>query len=379
MINAKFDRIQKIEPHMNADSLEIATVSNYPCIVKKGEFSVGEWTFYIREDAKLLDYDAFSNWKKTQTNDLIDVSMSPCKFAWQAPLMRYLGHGGRVKMVKLRGLVSAGILLKLETVCPNIDNNFIDDFCKMQNEKILNTDTGELYLAQTFGIGHWVAPVQGASLGKTNARGSLVFGLTKTDEENFQNIDDNMFPWNEDVLLTKKLDGSSCSISSTPDGDVHVMSRSLDLVLDDDNVWNRAAKEVIPLVKELAKYYNEPIVVRGEVTGNGINASKTNLDCYGDPTFNMFGVVFPFANDYAKKIGLYGTEWHFLEINKKCKELTGHEIRTVPIEGVTKLTRELLENIANMPRSNGEGRVINTKSTNLPHFKSKSKDYLIHL
>ena len=218
-----------------------------------------------------------------------------------------------------------------------------------------------------------------SSMGPCNARGPLISGLWKTDEENFQNIDDELFPWNEEVLITRKLDGSSCSISSTPDGDIHVMSRSLDLKFDDDNVWNRASKCIIPFAKTLAKYYNEIIVLRGEVTGAGINASKVNLDCHGDPVFNMFAVVFPTALDENKRIGLYGTPWHFLEVNKVCKKLTGFEIKTVPIEGTAILTRKLLEDISNRPRNKGEGCVINTKSLLLPHFKSKSKDYLLYL
>ena len=45
-VDARFDKITKIERHPNADTLDIATVSNFPCIVKRGEFSVGNWVFY---------------------------------------------------------------------------------------------------------------------------------------------------------------------------------------------------------------------------------------------------------------------------------------------------------------------------------------------
>ena len=55
--DAKFDRVQKIVPHDNADALEIAVVSNFPCVVKKDSFKEGDVVFYIRDDAKLVDYD----------------------------------------------------------------------------------------------------------------------------------------------------------------------------------------------------------------------------------------------------------------------------------------------------------------------------------
>lgn len=367
--DAKFDKVQKILPHENADSLEIAIVSNFPCVVRKGEFMEGDWTFYIRDDAKLVGYDEQKDGKEPS-------------FLWQKPLLQYLGSGGRVKSIKLRKKVSMGILLDPMLVCEGAVPNllvFNDAAAEELNERISDSEYGALYLKLHFGIEHWEAPLVGCSMGACNARGPLIAGLWKTDEENFQNIDDMLFPWNTEVLVTRKLDGSSCSISSTPDGDVHVMSRSLDLKLDDDNVWNRAAEPVIPLVKALAKHYSETVVVRGEVTGAGVNANKSNIDSKGDLSFNMFAVAFPQAAEDEKRIGLYGTQWHFLEVNKVCKELAGHEIKTVPIEGTAILTRKLLEDIADKPRSEGEGRVINTKSLVLPHFKSKSKDYLIHL
>ena len=377
--DAKFDKIQKIVPHENADALEIAIVSNFPCVVKKDTFKVGDVVFYIRDDAKLVEYDAWKDFMK-RYEDPSALFPQDCyhaeKFIWQEGLLKYLGGGGRVKTIKLRGKTSMGILMKPEEL--GLGSGLTWEGAEKVNAKIADPETGSAFLEKEFGVAHWEMPLS-SSMGPCNARGPLISGLWKTDEENFQNIDDELFPWNEEVLITRKLDGSSCSISSTPDGDIHVMSRSLDLKFDDDNVWNRASKCIIPFAKTLAKYYNETIVLRGEVTGAGINASKVNLDCHGDPVFNMFAVVFPTTLDENKRIGLYGTPWHFLEVNKVCKKLTGFEIKTVPIEGTAILTRKLLEDISNRPRNKGEGCVINTKSLLLPHFKSKSKDYLLYL
>lgn len=378
--DARFDRIQKILPHDNADALEIAMVSGFPCVVRKGEFKAGDTVFYIRDDAKLTQAEEYLEWSRElrEHPDAIGPLEFIWSFPWQESLVKYLGSGARVKSVKLRNRISMGILLRPETVC-------IDDLTKFYletehfdelNLKITDPKHGEKFLAEHFGVGHWTAPLS-SHLGTINARGQLISGLWKTDEENFQNIDDSLFPWNEIVLVTKKLDGSSCSISSSPDGDVHVMSRSLDLNLDDDNIWNRAAKPVIPLVKELAKYFNDTIVIRGEVTGSGINSSRANLDAKGEPTFNMFAVAFPYMFDNEEgRIGLYGSNFHFLKVNEICMKITGEMIKTVPVEGEKILTRKLLEYYVNLPKEDGEGRVINTKSINLPHFKAKSIDYL---
>ena len=385
--DATFEKIQKIKACENSDNLEIAVVSNFPCIVRKGEFKEGDWCFYVRDDAKLSCFDSYRRRIEDErisakTGDFMTCDNWTAEIPWQTNLMKYLGSNGRVKTIKLRGHLSMGILLKPETV---LDGTAVrpcgeqpgDAFYSAVNCRIRDEENGSNYLKEHFGVEHWVAPISGGSMGQTDARGPLCDGVWKTDEENFENIDDSEFPWGDDVLETAKLDGTSTSILSTPDGDVHVMSRSLDLKLECDNVYTRAAKDVIPLVKDLARHYGKTICVRGETVGEGINASKANDDAKGQLSFNMFAVSFPKDPDYACRIGLWGTPWHFLEVNRLCREITGHEIRTVPVLGVVKLTREYLEEVAARPASLREGSVFNTKSMTLPHFKSKSREYLL--
>ncbi len=375
--DATFERIQKIEPHTNSDNLEIATVSHFPCVVRKGEFHDGDWVFYIRDDSRLVGFDEYMEFRNNHKEGVGDEPFVCTSFPWQTSLMTYLGSNGRVKTIKLRKKISMGILLKPDAVLKTLDCDFTEKDAEEYNRLIKDGENGSGYLKSRFGIEHWVAPIAGCSFGQTDARGPLCDGVPKTDEENFENIPEDEFPWGDDVLETAKLDGTSTSILSTPDGDIHVMSRSLDLRLDCDNVYNRAVKDIIPLVKELAKHYNKTICVRGETIGGGIQANKINKDSREPLSFNMFGVVFPGDEDYSCRIGLWGTPWHFLEVNKVCKEITGCEIKTVPVLGVVKLTKEYLEEVVNRPASMREGSVFNTKSTTLPHFKAKSREYLL--
>ena len=113
--DAKFDKIQKIVPHGNADALEIAIVSNFPCVVKKDTFKEGDVVFYIRDDAKLVEYDAWKEFMKRYEDPSAMIPQDcyhPEKFGWQEGLLKYLGGGGRVKTIKLRGQTSMGILMK---------------------------------------------------------------------------------------------------------------------------------------------------------------------------------------------------------------------------------------------------------------------------
>lgn len=165
--DAKFDKIQKIIPHENSDNLEIAIVSNFPCVVRKGEFKEGEWCFYIRDDSRLLGWDEWQerinrDKEAEKTGDFVTQDEFTCTWKWQDNLLKYLGNGGRVKSIKLRGKVSMGILLKIKDVIPlNLAFNNNDYICNGLNTIISNPDSGATFLEQNFGIAHWSAPTTG--------------------------------------------------------------------------------------------------------------------------------------------------------------------------------------------------------------------------
>lgn len=206
--DARFDRIQKIIPHDNADTLEIAIVSEFPCVVRKGEFKKGDWCFYIRDDAKLIGYDELKRREERdreadKTGAFVTCDCFTCTFQWQEPLLKYLGGGGRVKSIRLRGKISMGILLKPDVVLNafiyNNRNVVSDENIEWFNERF-NKEDGGLFLEKNFGIVHWTAPITG-SMGTFNARGPLIKNLWKTDEENYQNIDNDLFPWEKRCCL----------------------------------------------------------------------------------------------------------------------------------------------------------------------------------
>ena len=187
--DARFDKIQKIIPHENSTNLEIAIVSNFPCVVRKGEFKEGEWCFYIRDDSRLLGWDEWQerinrDREAAKTGDFVTQDEFTCTWHWQDNLLKYLGNGGRVKSIKLRGKVSMGILLKIKDVIPlNLAFNNNDYICNGLNTIISNPDSGAKFLEQNFGISHWSAPTTG--FGSMNVKYcGLPEGLEKSDSEN---------------------------------------------------------------------------------------------------------------------------------------------------------------------------------------------------
>lgn len=85
----------KIEPHPNADAIEIARVGDYQSIVKKGQFADGALAVYIPEQAVLPEWllKELGFWDEFKGKGMLSGAA-----------------GNRVRAIKLRGIVSQGLL-----------------------------------------------------------------------------------------------------------------------------------------------------------------------------------------------------------------------------------------------------------------------------
>lgn len=372
-MDASFEKIESIRPHCNADKLELATIAGWQVVVGKGQFKVNDVVFYVREDAKLLESDRAADYmSKNATKDLTGFEW---KWPWQSKLLQYLGSGGRVKTIRLRGEWSSGIAIALSDLSAHLKQenlNWEDD------DKKLNSESSAAFLMEKYGISHWEAPVRNA--GDLKILGGLPYSIPKSDEANVQELRKNSsIPFGAKCLVTKKLDGTSTTIVAFPDGRTHVCTRSNDLDKESDNVWNRAAKDVLPLAEAWAKHYNKPIALRGETCAKSIQNFKFNKDKDVQvPTFYCYGVIMLDEKNYYVRNGQYGTPYHFLKIAEQIKELTGKELKTVPVLGESVVTEELISEYLNKPLDFGEGVVLNTEPqpTKDSHFKIKSLAYL---
>lgn len=393
--DAKFDKVQKILKHENADALEIAIVSNFPCVVRKGEFKEGDWCFYIRDDAKLIAFDerAAEVAKMKEAGMLVPENIDEIvklTFEWQRPLLKYLGGGGRVKTVKLRGQTSMGILLKPEVVW-SAGGPECEETCLWEelNKKIAS-ETGSGFLESKLGVTHWSAPI--GNIGDMNVlHQGLDFGLAASDEENWQNLPEDELHLGAKCLVTKKLDGTSCTVICQPNGEWSVASRRMTFNVKQmeaegqENVYTRYTREAVKAGLWYAREHNVVIALRGEVCCStvqkfGINKDK---DLNG---FFIYGVEFPEAEDFYVKHGVYGSGKHFTDIVKEM-EAAGFCLKTVPVVCETVVSRELLKEYNDKPASWGEGVVLNISCEGADpsafsavwSYKSKSQDYLMKI
>lgn len=84
-----------IEPHPNADAIELALVGGYRSIVKKGQFKDGDLAVYIPEQSVLPDWmlKMMGFWDELNAKGTLSSAA-----------------GNRVRAIKLRGVLSQGLL-----------------------------------------------------------------------------------------------------------------------------------------------------------------------------------------------------------------------------------------------------------------------------
>lgn len=366
--------VDEIMPHPNADRLEKIKVGfGYISIVLKGQYSVGELIAFIKPDA------------------VID-----CTKPWFTTYETYLSKNWRVKTTKIRGEWSEGIVIKFNDLKKHVQE--------------LNESMESEELAKLLGVKHYEPilinrnPTSGAVIG------SLPSSLGKTDQENVQNMDPAEI-LGKSYLITRKLDGSSCTIifekRSEPDENgsivnVSLYSRSCKLDMNVDTIYSRATKSIIDIIVSEITFdctTNEPgpkdfyledgevIVIRGEVCGKGINASKVNKDAVGDPHFTVFEMFTSPAMDLLNRREHWATLPFFENRVNNADEFILPQVPVVDI--IECLTKECIDKYLNAPASNGEGVVLwefkesYTESTNGPRyyvptgfsFKIRSKEY----
>ena len=244
-------KVRRVEvvPHPNADNLEIGLVDGYQSIIAKGSMKTGDLAVYIPEQAIVPDV-------LLKDIGLVGKLAGPEK--------------NRVKAIKLRGVVSQGLLYRSEW----FDIDLYEEGCEV----------GEL-----LGIKKWKPEIPTHLAGEQEACPGI---FTYTDIESVQKFTD-MFQDGDQVRMTEKLHGS-CMIVGIIEGKRVVSSKGLagrGIVIkeSDENAYWRAAK-AYGLHEKLEDWYNDypsDIILFGELLG--VQDLKYGLEP-GEVGFRAFDV-----------------------------------------------------------------------------------------
>lgn len=244
---ASYEIITEILPIEGADRIELARVQGWQSVIRKGEFKVGDQVIFVPIDTVL----APSAW-----NQHLQDKNDPSK-----PI--------RLKTVKLRGVISQGLILRTSLVSAQEIWDHSDD------------PTEDTSLAGMLGITKYEKPVPAHLAGQV-AGDFPSHVLSRTDEDNLKSNIEVLEELRRCpcIVSSVKLDGTSATFIKESDGKFRVCSRNLELKDTESNVhWQMARKY------NLAEKMICGTAIQGEICGPGIQSNPMGLK---EVTFFVF-------------------------------------------------------------------------------------------
>lgn len=279
---ASIQYIHDITPIDGADRIELAHVLGWQCVVKKGEFKVGDRGVYFEIDSFLPEHSEFEFLRPSCFKD-----------------SEILGPGFRLKTQRFRGQISQGLLLPL-SIFPEIDP-----------ETPVNTDVTEV-----LGIRKWEVEER-ATTGGT-VIGTLPPDVPHTDETRIQALPELLDQFRgKPYYISTKMDGSSHSISIDEIGRFSVTGHNYEYKDDDSSAFYRLVKSRdyrSAMERYMAENGIKLLTIQGEFCAPGIQQNRLKLT---KPEWFIFTVRID-----GKRVGL-----------EKMKEVAeAINALTVPIE-----------------------------------------------
>lgn len=269
-----FRTVTDIIPIPDADNIVLAQIDGWQCVVRKGEFSIGDRGIFFEIDSILPEADE--------------------RFKFLA------ARRFRIKSMKLKKVLSQGLLMPMSILTHDEHAQI-----SMAADDGTETDLTTLFKVVKY---EPALPIGGKQ------KGTFPTHLVpKTAQERIQNIPqsslDQMLPM--DFNITEKLDGTSCTIwakKNVEDGTmvVGVASRNWEMQPDDDSVYSKVLRGY-NLTEKLTKL-GKNIALQGEIVGPSIQGNKYGL---AQQTFFLFDVwdidrqeYLPDSVDWAKMLEL---------------------------------------------------------------------------
>lgn len=244
--------ISDLRPIPNADSIELAIIEGWECIVKKQEFTINEKCIYVPPDT-LVDTrrEHFSFLASKSKNNLV-----------------------RIKPTKIRGVWSEGLLLKINNLSKEISDVIL-------NETDPSNDFGELLGITKYNKDIVLTQIQGIPGQKKSTFPEHI--ISKTDEDSLKNNKKILEEFkNTEIYISKKMDGSSMTLI-LKDSEFTVCSRSI--VLDVGSVMYQYV--IRENLESKIRNLNINVAIQGEFCGPKINGNKMCLKDYDFYVFNV--------------------------------------------------------------------------------------------
>lgn len=276
-------KVLNIESIEGADNIEKATILGWACVVKKGDFKVGDLCAYFEIDSMIPN----TNWSSFLFKGS-DVTKDEF----------------RLRTIRLRKQVSQGLAMPLDVVVNTISNETQERI----NESYLFEGQD---ITQIMGVTKYDPPIP-AQLSGT-MKGFRPIFIPKTDETRIQ-AEPKVLERHKGKIfyVTEKIDGSSMTAYLNND-EFGICSRKIDLKETEGNSFWKVARQLN--LEEKLRGLKKNIAIQGELHGEGIQKNKYKLKGQDLVVFNIYDI------DTASFLNLY-------EMEELAKQLA---LKTVPI------------------------------------------------
>lgn len=252
---ASIRRVAEVLPIEGADNIEIVMVDGWQMITQKSNgFKPGSLVVFFEIDSFLPIRPEFEFLRKSGFRSTTN-----------------LGDGFRLRTMKLRGVVSQGLVLPVDSI-PEFN-----EWCWQSVADAVDVD-GAYDVTSTLGVQLYEKPIPAQLAGRV--RGNFPMFIRKTDQERIQNVTMRTLERHSDdeFEVTLKLDGSSFTTYHNL-GQVGVCSRNWDLDINDpENAGNsfiRVEAKYHLLERLAATGLN--VAIQGELMGPGVQHNREGL------------------------------------------------------------------------------------------------------
>jgi len=323
--------ISDVQPIEGADRIALASVLGWKVVIKKGEFNPGDSAVYCEVDSFLPVKPEFEFLRKSSYKKMSDGT-----------------EGFRLKTIKLRGVISQGLLLPVSSLpgYPEVPQP--------------GTDVTDI-----LGIVKYEPPIPAQLAGEV--KGPFPGFISKTDEERIQNLIDSLPNYKDSLFyVTEKVDGTSITIY-LKDGQFGICSRNLELVENPENTYWRIVRE-LDIENKLRKL-GRNIALQGELIGEGIQKNIYKLHGQTIKFFDAFDI----------------DKYEYFDFSSFIKIIGDFGLATVPVIDNAFQLPETVDEILNLangksvlnPAANREGLVFRTTSGKRFSFKAISNNFLL--
>lgn len=257
-----YQRIDTLSPIEGADRIELAGVLGWKCIVKKGEFKVGDICLFHEVDSYVPVVAPATNW----SNSL---------YAFLEKTTHKSTGRCRIRTMKLKGQLSQGLALPA---------SMLKGMSSEVREQVIGQDMTEF-----LGVIKYEVPEEGGNImHSTGRRPWPGYAPPKTDEVRIQSEPDLLTELLQagDLVATQKLDGSSITVIHRLDGTFTVCSRNFEVF----DVEGQRGSVYRSAVAQLGLRDTLPpgTAIQGELVGPGIQGNRLWLTFPDIYVFNVF-------------------------------------------------------------------------------------------